>query len=328
MENKFISIIVPAHNSVRTMKRCVESLLSLDYPSFEIIVVDDGSTDGTPAVLEMFREKKGFRAIRTQQGGPSKARNIAIKEALGEFLAFTDSDCIAEKNWLTELMKGFIEPRSDFDALTIMGVGGDQQNPADDTSFGKDVGGFLKRVGFVADYVKDAGDLSVMTETGHNPTCNVLYRKEVFDKIGYFKEDLWPGEDVELDYRIKKAGYRLLFNPAAVVRHYRPGDMRSFGRMMYRYGKVQALLVKQHGFFRKLHFEPFGFLLMALVYLLTALKSAPALLLLFLLQFSVFLFYFLEKSRDLWLSVKYVWLLIITVAGWNAGFVMGALEKK
>lgn len=322
-----ISVIVPAHNSVKTMKRCAESLLAQDYPSFEVIVVDDGSTDGTPAVLEMFKDRPGFKTMRTQQGGPSRARNEALKLAAGEYVAFTDSDCIAEPQWLSRLAGKLEGDSSDFNKYSVMGVGGDQKSPEDESAFGKSVNSFLKKLGFVADYVKDIKGQAVV-ETDHNPTCNVLYKREVFDKVGVFDEKLWPGEDVDLDRRIKAAGYRLLYTPEAVVYHYRPADMNKYARMMYRYGKVQAVLVKRYGFFRKVQFVPFGLVLFALLYAAASFKGLLAVTGLAALQLAAFYAHFMLEEKDIKRAHENTMLLLVTVAAWNAGFGAGLFAKK
>jgi glycosyltransferase involved in cell wall biosynthesis len=326
MSENFVSIIIPAYNSIRTMKKCVESLLALNYPegAYEAIIIDDGSTDGTPVVLEKYKDNPKIRIISVPNGGPSKARNMAIKEARGEFIAFTDADCIVDREWLNCLMQSFAADGS------VIGVGGDQLSPSDEAEFGTQLNGFLKLIGFISDYVKgDAGaGHTAIRETEHNPTCNVMYKKEVFQKAGFFTEDLWPGEDVELDHKIRKLGYRLLFNPAAVVFHYRPADIKGFLKMMFRYGRVQAILVKRYGFFRKIQYVPFLVIFSILLYIFTFTLNHAAFLLLLLLQLSVFVFYFMEHTKKPLLSVKYTWLLTLTVAAWNSGFAAGVFSKK
>jgi GT2 family glycosyltransferase len=322
MNGNFVSIIIPAYNSVRTMKKCVESVLALNYAAYEAIIVDDGSTDGTPAVLGKYKDNPKLRIIRVPNGGPSKARNMAIKEARGEFIAFTDSDCIVDREWLNNLMQGFAADGP------VVAVGGGQLSPDDETAFGRDLNDFMKKTGVVADYMKDTPAGAGILETDHNPSCNVMYKKEVLQKVGFFTEDLWPGEDVELDYKIRKLGYRLMFNPAAIVFHYRPADIKSFSKMMFRYGKVQAILVRRYGFFRKIQFAPFLLLFFLLMFLVAALYSIPAVFLMIVLQAGVFLLYFFERNKNIVLSLKHTFLLGMTVIAWNSGFVWGVFRKK
>ncbi|OGS23354.1 MAG: hypothetical protein A2314_09045 [Elusimicrobia bacterium RIFOXYB2_FULL_50_12] len=247
-----ISIIVPVKNGERTIARCIESIRALSYPRFELIAINDGSTDGTAAILRSFSGDSRISAIETAGIGPSAARNKAIAHARGEYLAFTDGDCIVEPAWLDELLSGF----NAVNFQRIGAVGGVQESPDDDTTFGKTTQQFMKAIGFITDYAKDGRNCDIIRATTHNASCNVMYRKEVFDKIGLFHEGMWPGEDVELDLRATMAGYTLLFNPKAVVRHYRPQNMAGFRRMMQRYGYAQAILVKEHGYFRPIQYVP------------------------------------------------------------------------
>ena len=232
-----ISVIVAAYNCRDTISKCLESLNSLDHPSYEVIVVDDGSTDGTPELCETF---SGVEVIRLDRGGPSRARNTGVRKARGKLVAFTDSDCFVDSHWLKELEKGFIGP-------DVAGVGGDQISPADESEMGKRIQEFLKISGFVTRYIQTK---AAFGETTHNASCNSAYRKIIFEEIGGFDEAQFPGEDLELDIKILRKGYRLIYNPAAVVGHYRPGTYREFCRMMRRYGAGEWHLVRKHGFFR------------------------------------------------------------------------------
>jgi len=183
--------------------------------------------------------------------GASAARNLALKQARGAFIAFTDADCVVESEWLDKLLAGFTGDSR------IGGSGGNQMSPQDDTDFGKLVTQFMKSVGFVIDYMKGEHIRVILTD--HNASCNALYKKEVFEAVGGFCEGLWPGEDVDFDYRVRKAGFLLTYTPEAVVYHYRPSTTKGFIRMMYNYGRVQALLIRKYGFFRRLHAAPFFF---------------------------------------------------------------------
>ena len=119
VDNSTVSIVVPVYNSAKTLPACLESLSAIDYSNYEIIIVDDGSTDNTQEMCESY---PSIKYVKLTNGGPSRARNKGIELASGEFVAFTDGDCIVNPNWLTELSKGFIESK-------VAGVGGDQISP-------------------------------------------------------------------------------------------------------------------------------------------------------------------------------------------------------
>ena len=315
MENKkpLVSIIIPARNASKYIEGCLESLEKLDYPEFEVIIVNDGSSDATKDILDRF---EGIKVLETFGVGPSKARNLAIKEAKGEYVAFTDADCIVHPQWLNELLKGFIP-----DPLTlspVVGVGGDQKSPEDDSSFGKTVHGFFKTVGFVAEYVKNKNNGIVMTK--HNPTCNVIYKKTVLMEAGGFLEGLWPGEDLELDYRLAKKGYRFLYNPDAIVYHYRAGTINNFNKMMFNYGRAQAVLVRMYGPFRFIHFLPvFLLCFAALCLILKHLQVFVLIMVMGLLTIT----WLMIKAKDIKKTAQYLGMLFIAFVCWNAGFIKG-----
>ncbi|MFH1369299.1 MAG: glycosyltransferase [Elusimicrobiota bacterium] len=324
MSGKFISVIIPAHNAEKTIIKCAESLMGLDYPDYEVIIVNDGSTDGTAAALKDFEGSERLKVLNQEKSGPSVARNRAIMQAKGDFIAFTDADCKVDKNWLNELLKGF-EVANPY---RIMGAGGDQLSPEDDTDFGKQLNDFLRNIGFLSDYIKTSTGTPSITATEHNPTCNAMYRKEVFDKVGYFQEDLWPGEDVELDYRIKKSGFQLMFNPAAIVYHYRPENASKYRKMMFRYGNVQALLVRKYGFFRKIQYVPFILIFLILTLMLASIVSLLSVIELLALQLFLFAVSFYINTKNAKKAPVYLYLFVQTILAWNAGFAAGIFSKK
>lgn len=304
-----ISVVIPVRNARETIGKCLNSLAGQDRTDFEVIVLDDGSTDDTATLCEAYPD---VTLIRLNHEGPSRARNRGIGASRGALVAFTDSDCVAAPNWLTELEKGLV-------SLEVAGVGGDQKSPDDETDTGRLVQEFLKTIGFMTDYIKTD---AAMKETDHNPSCNSLYRKSVLVEVRGFDEKLWPGEDVDLDVRIRRKGYKLMYNPAACVAHYRPKTFRAFARMMERYGASAWQLVKRYGFFRRLHYVPVVLfvLLAALVSLLSWNSSLWPII---FLPWLLLLGWFIARTRNLLKSLKFVWLMTITVVSWNWGFLKG-----
>jgi len=271
-----ISIVVPAYNAEKTIKKCIESLLDIDYTNYEIIIVDDGSTDATKQILSGYKEKISVMAL--EHRGPSHCRNKAASASQAEYLAFTDADCIVDKQWLRELLKGFSQE-------AVTGVGGSQLSPNDETAFGRRVQSFFEKTGFLGGYIKTTANNSPV-RTSHNPSCNVMYRRQFLLEVGGFDEGLWPGEDVDLDYRLEKRKFILMFNPKAIVYHYRPDSLKKICSMMYRYGWTQGVLVRRYGLFRKLHWFFFAEIVFVAFALLAAffLRSA----------WPIFVFVFLE----------------------------------
>lgn len=304
-----ISVIVAVYNCQNTISKCLESLCALDHPSYEVVVADDGSTDRTVELCAAFKE---VRVIRLDRGGPSRARNVAVRSARGTIVAFTDGDCIVDGRWLKELEKGFVGP-------DVVGVGGDQISPADESELGKRIQEFLKISGFVTSYVKTD---AVFRETNHNASCNSAYRKSVFEEIGGFDEAQFPGEDLELDLKLRRRGYRLIYNPAAIVGHYRPGTYREFSRMMRRYGAGEWHLVRKHGFFRIPDFEPFA-AAAGLVIVLALFLLHPDAWFLVLLPWPIIGFWFFLKTGNIGRAFQFIVLFLIILANWNWGFFTG-----
>ncbi len=102
MQNKKVSVIIPAYNEEKQIGKCLQSLSKQDYKDYEIIVVDDGSTDATKSIVQRF---KNVRLKTQEHNGPGTARNLGAKVAKGEILVFVDSDMIFPKNYLTTLTK-------------------------------------------------------------------------------------------------------------------------------------------------------------------------------------------------------------------------------
>ena len=310
-----ITIIVPVRNEEKTIKKCLQSLKSLNYPNYEVIVVNDGSTDGTEKILKQFDT---IAVLNTEGVGPSMARNLAIEKAKGEYLAFTDGDCLIDKEWLNQLLTYFTDPN-------VMGVGGDQLCPEDETPFGKDVHDFLKLIAFSSDYLKTEKEVVTIR---HNPTCNMMYRREAFQEMGGFQRDLWPCEDLEFDYRLTRSGYRLIYNPSAVVYHYRPENLKRFGQMHFRYGRAHAKLVLRYGFFEKIHYIPPILLSLFILVIFFILYNLPIALITLLCIMILPFFYFLLKLEGLLKAFKYHGMFLTTIITWTMGFIRGIADKN
>lgn len=310
MESPKISVVIPVHNNEKTIGECLTSLMRVDYePGFEIIVLDDESTDRTAEICASY---PAVKLIRLKKQGPSAARNLGVESSVGTYIAFTDGDCVIEPDWLKELEKCFISDE-------IAGAGGDQKSPEREIPFGRLVQDYLKAIGFMTDYIKN--DKSLI-ETDHNPSCNSMYRKRVLIEAGGFDPDLWPGEDVELDLKVRRLGYKLIYNPKACVGHYRPGSYAGFARMMRRYGASQRYLVGKYGLFRKIHYVPviLFFVALAAAFMITV-NPATALLIPISLPGVSACFYL--KTRNFRKSIRFTALFFITMLYWNMGFVSG-----
>ena len=221
-----ISAVVCTYNGERTIRDCLEGLLNLEYPNFEVIVVDDGSTDATAAIAREY----GFRLLTTQKLGLSNARNIGMEAATGEIVAYLDDDARPDPHWLTYLAATFLSTEH-------AGVGGPNIAPSGD--------------GPTADCVDKAPGNPVHvllsdTEAEHIPGCNMAFRKECLQAIGGFDSQFRvAGDDVDICWRLRQHGWTLGFSPAAVVWHHRRNSIQAYWKQQRGYGKAEALLERK-----------------------------------------------------------------------------------
>jgi cellulose synthase/poly-beta-1,6-N-acetylglucosamine synthase-like glycosyltransferase len=314
-----VSVIIPAHNEEATIGDCLTSLEQLDYPveSLEIFLINDGSTDGTKRIIDNHIKGSPYVYLESGGVGPSKARNMGLANANGDYVAFTDADCIVDSAWLQELLNGFI-------AEDVAGVGGCQIVPADATEFEKNVHTFLTSMHFICEYVKKKTTTELVN---HVASCNSLYKRDVLSAVQGFDEALWPGEDVDLDYKIRRAGYKIAYNPRAIVAHHRPKDLKSFFTMMKRYGWSQAYLVRKYGFFRRLQYVPFAGVLLLVGWILVMTYNLSLGIGLALLGILGLIIAFILKAGMKQGLDNFV-LFMITLVGWHGGFVRGLLGRE
>jgi glycosyltransferase involved in cell wall biosynthesis len=202
MGNPSVSVIVPVYNGEATIERCIESLVDQDYPRqrYEIIVVDNNSTDGTVEIVRRYP----VLLLEERRPGPGAARNRGLAQARGEIIAFTDADCYAEARWLKELVKPFVDPM----------VGG--------------VGGAIKSASRATAVERYSDDRPVLKHHLSDPpflpfltTANAAFRNNIIDAVGGFDESFTKAsEDVDLSWRIQlEAPCKFVSASKAVVYH-------------------------------------------------------------------------------------------------------------
>ncbi len=221
-----ISVVVCTYNGKRTIRDTLEGLRKVEYPNFEVIVVVDGSTDGTEEVVREY----GFRMIVTENRGLSSARNTGMRAAKGEIVAYIDDDARPDPHWLTYLAATFL--KSDF-----VGVGGPNLAPPQDGP----IAGCVAR--------SPGGPMHVLLtdrEAEHIPGCNMSFRKWALEAIqGFDTRFRIAGDDVDVCWRLQKQGWKLGFSPAALVWHHRRNSIKSYWKQQLNYGKAEGDLEKK-----------------------------------------------------------------------------------
>lgn len=229
MEVPSISVIVCTRNGAKTLNACLESLGRLRYPKFEILVVDDGSTDTVPEVVKAF---PAVRSFRQEAAGLSVARNLGLKEARGSLLAYTDDDCIVHPDWLLHLARAFAED------TRVIAAGGPNIPPP-------------PRNGTEAVVASAPGAPAHVllndVEAEHLPGCNLAIRKDALEGIEGFRAVFTTaGDDVDICWRLRETGGLLKYVPGAMVWHHRRFSVGAYLRQQRGYGRAEALLMKAH----------------------------------------------------------------------------------
>jgi glycosyltransferase involved in cell wall biosynthesis len=218
------SVVVCAYNAEATLRSCLESLRRLRYPNYEVVVVDDGSTDATRAIAEAFPE---FRLIAHENRGLSAARNSGTAAATGEIVAFTDADCEADPDWLTFLVRRLLS--QDFAA-----VGGPNLPP--------------REKHWVPEVVarSPGGPSHVLLsdrEAEHVPGCNMAFWRSALCEVGHFDPIFrTAGDDVDICWRLQNSGHRIGFAAAALVWHRRRNSVSAYLSQQRGYGRAEGLL--------------------------------------------------------------------------------------
>lgn len=225
-----ITVAVPVKDRREQMRRCLTALLDQDHPNYEVLVLDNDSSDGTAeACREIAAESQVSVRVETVSGSVGVVRNLGAQRAHGEFLAFTDSDCVADRGWLSAITRAFrADPR--------VGVVCGPTHPES---------------AVVAGW---PATIEVRSWSGRFESCNVAFRtapfrdSEGFDEVvGHFWEDTAAG------YAMLRLGWRTAFAPDALVLHdvTYPGfawhmrralKMRNLGPVLVRYPEAAELL--------------------------------------------------------------------------------------
>jgi len=224
-----ISVIIPAYNAEKTIGKCLKSLKNQNVKKgYEIIVVDDGSIDRTKQVVKKFRN---ILLLEQKHKGPAAARNLGAKNANGKILLFTDADCFAKKDWIKEMIKPF----ENKEIIGVQGAYGTKQKSIFARFAQFEIEERYDRMR-KNDYIDFIGSYSAG------------YKKDIFLKSGGFDESfpMASGEDPALSFKLSELGYKMVFNPKAVVYHKHPDTLKKYLRQKFWRAYWRVLLYKKY----------------------------------------------------------------------------------
>jgi cellulose synthase/poly-beta-1,6-N-acetylglucosamine synthase-like glycosyltransferase len=211
-EQPLVSVIVPVRDGESTIADCLDSILATDFPADrrEIVVVDNGSSDGTAALIQ----SRPVRYLRESKQGVSNARNRGIAESSGDICAFVDADCVVEPQWLAELVRPFEDP-------AVGAVGGNLEHVPPTTAAER------QAVRLLGNWQQFA----FSSDPSYPITANAAYSREALERIGPFDPHMTRAQDVELGLRFQeRSGLRLAFAERATVRHRHRSTQHGFFR--------------------------------------------------------------------------------------------------
>ncbi len=303
-----VSVISTVFNEKDSIDSLLDSLLSQTFKPSEVVIVDGGSTDGTWERIQKWKEKFEsagikFKAIREEGANIARGRNVAIENASSDLIASIDGGCVAHKDWLKELCRRYEETGADvvtgaYEAIT----GGDLE----------------KKIARVV--VPDRNRFRDGVEASSR---SVLFRKEAWEKVGGYPENLYTAEDSTFNFNLKRAGFRFAYARNALVYWRMRPSLRKFAKQFFNYGKGDAKAGTFLWFFR----DPKNKDARGCFYVISL--TAATLLLSFIKPFFLLiapLIFFLEgvfRSRSLGDLFYLPFLMLLKRASYLMGFLYG-----
>jgi len=223
-KNPFVSIVVPAYNEGKVIGHCIKSILASNYSEYEVILVDDGSSDNTLEEMKRYEANSHVIVVTKKNGGKASALNVGLSLAKGEVIFFVDADSMFAPDTIRKMLNGF----SSEDVGAVCG----NDAPINVNNLQTKLATLLTHVGtgFVRRALSTIDCLPVVSG-------NIgAFRYSTLEKTGPFLEG-FIGEDIELTWRVHKAGYKIAFQPRAIVYAEAPSTITGLWKQRVRWAR-------------------------------------------------------------------------------------------
>lgn len=288
-----VTVGIICRNESKHIKSLLKSILNQTFKDFEIIIVDGNSTDGTREIAKKVLEKsnipyKIFNEKDFGYYGPCFARNLVIDKSSknSKYIAFIDADCMADKNWLMNLYNTINNTSKD-----IAGAGGTRLIAKTENSMEIIINAIV--TSYVATFGNPAFSKRNIKFIESIPNYNAIYKKEILKKFRY-DDKLIISDDNEINFRIRKKGYKFLYAKNAIVYHHETNSIKIFMQNMFRYGLNIANTIRKHKHYIRISAP------LTMIFLIYILSLIP-------------LFFFVGKIVLIPLILYFIFLIISTI---------------
>lgn len=255
MKTPFVSVIIPSYNSEAVIAQCLEKILEQSYPRncYEVIVVDNASTDASAAIIKSFPVKYWYEA----RPGPAAARNSALKQARGEYILFIDADCLASRDLIANHIQAHRALKLKDPAVKVIGggIGGINRN-------------YWAWCDHYCSWYLNHPKLKPRFEEHHLPTANLSVNCSGFETRDWFDETMRYGEDSMFCKQAIQKGWKLYFAPEAMLYHINRTSWQGLMAHAKEWAQIGGYTAQKPPFKRVAGRNPLFLLLCNLVYFL------------------------------------------------------------
>ncbi|MDE7092690.1 MAG: glycosyltransferase [Muribaculaceae bacterium] len=309
------SIIVPVYNRVDEVTDLLDSLSRQTVNNFELVLVEDGSTQPCEDVVKLYKDKFSIQYYYKENEGRSIARNYGMERANGDYFIFFDSDCVVPEDYFEKLQK-------QYEANPVDCFGGPDAAHESFSTTQKAIN--YSMTSFLTTGGIRGGKISLEKFTPR--TFNMGFARKVYEKVGGFREMF--SEDIDMSTRIRNAGFSMTLYPDQYVYHKRRVDFKKFFRQVYVFGMSRITLKLLYpGSMKAVHSLPAVFVLGSIALILLAIFVSPYWILPLVVYLSAIFVAALCVTKSLVIALKAVPASIIQLSGYGLGFIKAYFTK-